>query len=680
VRAVAAWSDFGIFEVRYLVDALSRPWPKPMAFRKALQAAVLSACRREPHRVERRRWYALIPFEELAAEGIVSNEEVVQATLEGFTAQADTLTTGALFRLTDPLAFRLSPDEADEALGFGLDLLEAVLRPEDGDGLWRTTLEPPESLTAALAGYVWTGLGSPVVAERWQHAHVVRAAIELGWTELLDALIDWAESRGAGPFADHGFEFYEWHARQWLLLGLARGGMENPPALQRCAPFLEQCLRERHVLIRALAAAALRTLVASGAIPADEAGKLDSVNRPCLPETTYTGWLAPAENEAPSAGEAISDDEKYYFGIDIGPYWFKWLGQAFGLTEVAVEQRARKVLRQRMGWKGGRHKEARLLRNIFKDGEDWHSHGSLPKTDDLCAYYGYHAMMLVAADLLEDRSVRRQADKPINEFRDWLSPYLLTRADGKWLADRRDPRLIADPPEPKGYDDKLWRWSVSADDLDQKLRTDDDFVVLWGYWTGGERDARETVSVRSALVCRAGAEALMATLQTAADLDRFGLPYAGAIEGLEIGPLKVVGWVTDESTSARLDEHDPWSEGLRYPGPAPSDSIIEAMGLAASADGRTWTAGTEGMLRGQTWTATCGYGREAETVSGSRLSADHGFLRRLLDQHPDKRLIVRVSVHRSSTRDSWNHDEFGRQRALYIRYYLMGGDGVAHSL
>lgn len=202
VQAVAAWPDFGIFELSYFLDALSRPWPKSVSVRKALREAVLSACRREPERAERRRW---------AAEGIVSDKDVVQATLEGFTAEAEMLGASALFRLIDPLASNLSPDEADEALSFGLDLLEDVLRPEDGDGPWRSELEPPDSVAAALAGYVWSGLGSPVVAERWQYAHVVRSAIELGWTELVDALIARAESGRAGPFADQGFEFYVFH-------------------------------------------------------------------------------------------------------------------------------------------------------------------------------------------------------------------------------------------------------------------------------------------------------------------------------------------------------------------------------------------------------------------------------------------------------------------------------------
>jgi hypothetical protein len=234
--------------------------------------------------------------------------------------------------------------------------------------------------------YVWAGLGSPVVAERWQYAHVVRTVVELGWSEFLDALIALAKTGAAGPFVDQGLQFYVWHARQWLLIGLARGGIENASALRPAAPLLQLWLHEDHVLIRELAAQALRTLVAAGQVKADEVEDLDSVNRPSLPEKVYTGWLDPVEDEAPASEETLNDEEKYYFGIDIGPYWFGPLGRAFGLTEDAIERRARHALRQHMGWRGGGgwQDDARHLRNIFGDGETYHSHGSLP--NDHCVW------------------------------------------------------------------------------------------------------------------------------------------------------------------------------------------------------------------------------------------------------------------------------------------------------
>ncbi|ACK78898.1 hypothetical protein RU820_06025 [Acidithiobacillus ferrooxidans] len=677
VRAIASWPDFGIFDLRYLLDALPSPPSKQVAFRNAVRDAVLSACRREPERVHRRGWNSPIPFEKLHAEGITLDQDVVRATLEGFTRQVDTLDVSEMFHLVDPLAACLSPAEADEALNFGLDLLENVLRPEDGDGLWRPELHPPQSLISALAGYVWAGLGSPVVAERWQYAHVVRTVIELGWSELLDALIAWAESGEAGPFVDQGLQFYVWHARQWLLIGLARGGLENAAALRPVAQPLQRWLREEHVLIRDFAARALRTLVAAGELEAEEAGDLNSVNQPSLLEQVSASCLE-LTDDASASEQAIGDDEKYYFGIDIGPYWFQLLGRVFGLTQGAIELRARQALRQRMGWSGGgRREDARYWRKIFDDGETMHSHGDLPKTDDLCTYHGYHAMMLVAAVLLKDRPVRRHPEEPLDDFRGWLSRYLLTRTDGRWLADWRDPRLVMDPP-PAGYGDKLWRWSVTPDYLDEKLVTDDGLIVLWGSWTGGDEDYRETVSICSALVSHTGAEALVAALQTAPETGRFALPRAGLQDDLEAGTLRLRGWVTDEHVSGRIDEGDPWAKGLCYPGPAPSEEAIAKAGLTTLTNGRTWD-GSSYLLRREVWTRIEGLGREAQAISGSRLSGDHGFVKRLLDAYPEDRLVLTVEVRRPP-RYERDKDEFELYPWPYARYYLIGDDGVAHAL
>jgi hypothetical protein len=690
VRAIAAWPDFGIFELRYLLDALPSPLPSRVSLRNAVRDAVLAACRRQPERVRRRGWATLIPFEKLDAEGLVPDRDVVRVTLDGFTAQVDTLDAGEFFQLASLLSACVSPEEADKALNFGLDLLEDVLRPEDGDGLWRSELQPPRSVVSSLAGYVWAGLGSPVVAERWQYAHVVRSVVELGWTELLEALIAWAESGIAGPFVDLRLEFYVWHARQWLLIGLARGGLEDAEALRAAAPLLQVMLREEHVLIRDLAAQALRTLVSAGQLRDDEAVGLDSINRPDLPEQVYTGWLAPEEDESHSPDEAVDEDEKYYFGIDIGPYWFASLGRAFGLSEDAIERRARHALRQRMGWGGktGWRQDARHTRSIFDERETHHSHGSLPKTDDLLAYHGYHAMMLVAAALLKERPVRRRDEEAIDDFREWLTDHLLTRTDEKWLADRRDPRLVVEPPPPESYGDKLWCWNVTAQYLDEKLVTDDGLIVFWGHWSSGDRDQNETVYVRSALVSRRGAEALVAALQTAPTLGRFSLPSDAGEEGEEgeeredlvVGALKLRGWVSNKNIPARLDEGDPWAEGLDYPGPGPSEDTISKLGLSASSDGRTWTAGTEGLIRSETWTHTQGYERETETISGWRLSGNVSFLKRLLDAHPESCLLLGVEVRRRPPRHRGNEPEFEPYPQPYGRYYLMEEDGVAHAL
>lgn len=449
VLAIAGWSDFGIFELRNLLDAVPESGSRLLSVRKALREATLAACRNNPRYARRRGWGSVFPFERLRAQGIVSDEEVVASILQGFAGQVDTLDAGQFFLLLDPLASCLSSDDADGVLNFGLNLLEDVMRPEDGDGPWHDGLMPPLSCEEALAGYIWVGLGSPAAAERWKTAHVVRTCLELDWRALLSSLATRASAGSATPFADQGLVFYGWHAQQWLLLGLARGAIDRPAAVEPFLPFLVSSSSEEHVVIRHFAGETLKTLHAAGVVPQEIVAGLDAINVSCLPLDVYSGWRDRSSDDEAESESELSDEEKYYFGIDISPYWFAPLGRAFGVNEASVERRARKVLRERMGLSYGKTRDdARYKRKIFHGHETSHSHGTMPRVDDLRAYNSYHAMMLVAARLLESHAVGKSDEEPRNDFQQWLERQLLTRADGRWLADRRDPHLTEAPPKP----------------------------------------------------------------------------------------------------------------------------------------------------------------------------------------------------------------------------------------
>ncbi|AVR87177.1 hypothetical protein [Thauera aromatica] len=258
VQAIAAWPDLGIFELRYLLDAVPESGLRLVSLRRALRDVTLAACRNNPQYARRCGWGSIFPYKRLVGGSIVTDKEIVDAALKGFTAQVATLNAGELFLLLDPLASCLKTDEADGVLNFGLDLLEDVLRPEDGDGPWHDGLTPPSSCWEALAGYLWVALGSPVAAKRWEAAHAVRACVELGWMDLLSALAARASTGSATPFADQGLVFYEWHARQWLLIGLARGALDQPAAVQPFVSFLTASAIEEHALLRHFAAQTLK--------------------------------------------------------------------------------------------------------------------------------------------------------------------------------------------------------------------------------------------------------------------------------------------------------------------------------------------------------------------------------------------------------------------------------------
>ena len=87
----------------------------------------------------------------------------------------------------------------------------------------------------------------------------------------MDALLTLAKAGGGGSFVDARLQFYGLHARQWLVIGLARAAAESPDAVAPYADFLIDVAlnREPHVLIRHFAAQALLTLAGSGHLSID---------------------------------------------------------------------------------------------------------------------------------------------------------------------------------------------------------------------------------------------------------------------------------------------------------------------------------------------------------------------------------------------------------------------------
>lgn len=348
-------------------------------------------------------------------------KDVALAQIKGYLSHLDTLGANDLFGLVNPLARCLTSNEADEVLNFGFDLLEEALGSEDGDGPWNDSLAPSLSCVEALAGYLWAGLARPSAADRWEHAHCVRNSLELDWQPLLSALAIRSSSVDPHPFVDRGLVFYEWHARQWLCIALARGAMETPLAVAPFLVFLEASAREKHVVIRHFASDALRRMNEVSALPTALLNIANSTNRPALAPEVYGSGEYMSVDDGVEDEEAADDDERYFFGIDIGPYWFAPLGRTFGLNEQSIERRARAALRSRMSL-GPHHRsdDQRYKRGLFRGQGTTHSHGSMPEVEDSVVYQSYHAMMFVAGLLLETKPVRRRADEEENLFDDWL--------------------------------------------------------------------------------------------------------------------------------------------------------------------------------------------------------------------------------------------------------------------
>src|SRR5205807_1686642 len=115
--------------------------------------------------------------------------DVADQVLSALGQGTEALYAERLFTLVGLVALKLSPNEALEALNYGLDLFDDVLKEEDGDGLWSASLAPPSDVEGAVAGYVWAGLAAPKASVRWEAAHVVRGLCTLRCAKELARLV-----------------------------------------------------------------------------------------------------------------------------------------------------------------------------------------------------------------------------------------------------------------------------------------------------------------------------------------------------------------------------------------------------------------------------------------------------------------------------------------------------------
>ena len=118
-----------------------------------------------------------------------------------------------------------------------------------------------------------------------------------------------------------------------------------------------------------------------------------------------------------------------------------------------------------------------------------HSHGSYPRADTLHFYHAYHGMMIAAGRLLAAYPMHHNPDYgQEDEFRDWLSRHDVTRSDGRWLWDRRDP----EPPESSEWiyrsKEDPNRRVITEGDFDEALRSND-WLNLWGNWAEADEKA-----------------------------------------------------------------------------------------------------------------------------------------------------------------------------------------------
>ncbi len=655
----------------------------------ALGDALKSIARRYCLDISTSRYYEPPPLKSACEICGVSEAEILDIVLVAIGDSAELVDARRLFTVVGLLASRISESEALDGLRFALALFDDVATVSDGDGPWSPTLAPPLDVHNALAGYIWAALAAPETRIRWQAAHAVRALCRLEQQPMLHLLIDTARRGDAGPFADARLYFYHRHAREWLVIALARAAGESPSLLVPHVDFLLQLalVDDPHVVIQAFAAHAALTLANSGLVTLESStrDRLVRVNGSTYP-------LQSSKRCERTKGTRVErnitgDSTRFHFDMDMGPYWFEPLGLCFALPQSAIEALADGLIIDEWrhadltGWE----KDERWRRKIFEDRDASYRHTSYPRADDLRFYLSYHALMVVASRLLASTPLHQDPDDPENEFESWLHHHMLARTDMRWLADRRDADPLERPDWKNSRQEDNWRWSVARADFDRVLGLKTSRVIVWGDWTSVSGYRLEAIEVRSALVTAEKSEALLRALQTTGSPHDYCIPRAEDDSEIDEPDFWLRGWVTSRDKAHGIDELDPWVGNTSFPPLTPAAWVCEQLGLRVDDESRAWSrqTGTEWqeVIWSRTWGRLSEQDDDAESEHGERLETSVALIAHLL-QETAMSLLIEARIKRRASHSRYEQDR-NYETAYpppYTRYFLLNRDGQFWSL
>jgi hypothetical protein len=680
---------FDLYDHRRFLEHLPHDWNSRLSIKAALKEAIKEVCSRFCMEITRSRHYQTLPFTNAAELAGLTESELTNVVLDSISRATEEMDSTRLFTLIGLLAPQLTAVQASTALDFGLVLIEQVVEDTDADGFWGPHVSPPANSRQSLAGLVWAALGAPKVALRWQAAHVVKSLCALEQDDVVADIVKLAQGGNYLPFTDAKLKFYELTARQWLLIALCRVASEDGAKVVGLLPFLlKNALDEDHVIIRHFASSAALEIAKQNLtdINPEILAQLIKVNRSSFPQVVSERYKR--YEQQPKRESKEEKTRSFHFSYDMDRYWFEPLASCFAKNQLEVAKIAEKVIFEdwkvddENGWKS----DERARRSLYDERENWHSHGSYPRTDDLSFYFSYHAMMIAAGKLLASIPVHQDPQDSQDEFQEWLHRHILSRNDGRWLADRRDPPPAIRNGSGESIPDEHWRWSLRREDFDRAIGLGGPWLALWGDWRNISGRQEESVHITSALVCPSRAHALLRAAQMATDAYRFPIPSAESDGEIKHPQFQLKGWVRDDNLERRLDEYDLWGGTIHFPGPQPAEPVSVLLDLKTDPDKRLHVSSNSVKARVQflssVWGDQAERERDFEGESGSTARVTPSFLEELLAR-TGMELIVRVIIDRrirTSRYETPVRGDFDGYLPPYSRIYIVGADGRFRTL
>jgi hypothetical protein len=680
-----------LYKIRSALKAIPRALKGKQGAKKAWPNVIKKIAQRFPEdfvRCYHRRWV----LEDIGTDDVTLNA-VREGVLEGLSESNGTESAGTFYGFAGSCSQKLANEETKTLFDFALARFEQHIEDGYADGPWRPQLYPPEDILLSITGYIWSFLGSPESYERWCGAHVVRRLYRLGCQQEIDALIEWMSTGNIVAFISNGHPFYIMHAKQYLLIALARCSVDNASLLKKHSKiFSDIALSEAdaHILIQKYAAE-IALAIAEIAPTAYEKITLQKLKQVGAAASPYPMESTDDYNERRNTPwhkqGTIDTSINLSFSYDFDQYWFKPLADVFKITSKQVEELAAEIVLKKWGHSFPDHiiRDPRQeIWNNRRDRNTWYSHSTYPETDDYNFYLSYHAMLTVAAKLLNAMPVIKYQEWNENVWQDWLERHLLTRNDGFWLADRRG-FIPANRREWLNHSlDDDWCWQICPKDFLDVLLFEADsqtWLNTAGTWNNYRDGHNESIEISSRLVPSTASRSLQQVIvhhkHEYMENIRLGDFDEQAHGGLLNQPFKTVKWYTQGDYLDRLDEKDPYAGDLDYPQIMPKEEIASNLETSVNNSHQYWSVSSKDSvaLCSHLWSEDKPQHKTDEYLNkGNRLQASLSFLQDLLDVK-DMDLVIQVDISRRLTHNHRINDNEVGYLPPSRKVYILSKDG-----
>ncbi len=605
------------------------------------------------------------------------SSEIQEGIVEGFINNSENLDESSYFRFIEIASDWVSPIQSTKLLDFALKRFEIHIAKDVGDGEWSKWLKPPDNICDSYTGLIWSALGSPVAKVRWQAMHSVRKLCEMNCEKEIAALVKWMGKNTVDAFGNKEFPFYNLHSRLYLLIAFARVSIEFPKTLKvHSKTFSKIALNDiPHLLMQKFSSEIALNIERkfSKTYNTQTIEKLKKVGASQLPIKNEEEIKIKQHNPFDDGGEFR--ERKFNTGYDIPKYWFNSLSRIFDISIREIDDLVVNIIVDE--WKiktdGGYRSDPRhhLWRYDHNEFNTHHSHGAYPSVDDFNFYLSYHAMFVVAYRLLKKQPI---VEDDYYSLVEWIQRHSLTRKDGRWLADRRDPAPLWGNDFDKRTE--LDNWITQVDDADflgslLLEKNNEIWFRVFGEWTeGDEYTWNERIVISSALVPTGYSQSLLNAISTYKSPYDFYLPYYKEDEE-EINslPFELRGWIKYNHTDHNLDRYDPFANEIKYNGLEIGKEICEKLGLKSDYEKRNWYTydRKDAVITSKTWSTNHASYNIGPLRDGNCISISLNFLKKLCSEY-DSDLIIEVQIDRTkkNSRSGISHEYKPPKNKIFI--------------